>query len=111
MGLSLSAYLRALFRGRPGYYRIIVFVVTSHPFSQSSAKTTSEKAGLWVSSGLNALPEDIASQDYTSAHRCTALIYEFKRTGTQQAEFVDPSEITGAIHLEKSGLLAALKKR
>jgi hypothetical protein len=111
MGLSLSAYLKALFRGRPGYYRIIVFVVTSEPFSQSGAKTTSKEAGLWVSSGLNALPKDIASRDYTSDHRCTALIYEFKRTGTQGAEFVDPSEITGQIHLEKSGLLTALKKR
>jgi hypothetical protein len=108
---SFSAYLTALFRARPGYYRVIVFVVTSKPFSQSNAKVTSEEAELWISSGLNTLPEDIASRDYTSAHRCTALIYEFKRTGTQHAEFVDPSGITGQIHLEKSGLLAALKKR
>jgi hypothetical protein len=108
---SFSAYLTELFRARPGYYRVIVFVVTSHPFSYSSAKVTTEDGRLWISSGLNALPEDIASRDYTSAHRCTALIYEFKRTGTQHAEFVDPSGITGQIHLEKSGLLAALKKR
>jgi hypothetical protein len=108
---SFSAYMTALFRARPGYYRVIVFVVTSHPFSQSSATTTSEEAGLWVSSGLNALPENIASRDYTSAHRCTALIYEFKRMGTQHAEFVDPSKITGQIHLEKSGLLGAFAKR
>jgi hypothetical protein len=108
---SFSAYLTALFRARPGYYRVIVFVVTSHPFSQSSAKVTSEDAGLWVSSGLNALPEAIASRDYTSAHRCTALIYEFKRMETQPAKFVDPSELTGQIHLEKSGLLAAFAKR
>jgi hypothetical protein len=105
---SLSAYLTALFRARPGHYRVIVFVVTSHPFSQSSAKVTPEEVGLWVSSGLNKLPEDIGTRDYTSAHRCTALIYEFKRTGGQHAEFVDPSEITGQIHLEKAGLLTAL---
>ena len=108
---SFSAYLTALFRARPGYYRVIVFVVTSHPFSQSSAKPTSDDVELWATSGLNALPEGIASRDYTSAHRCTALIYEFKRTGTQHAEFVDPSEITGQIHLEKSGLLAAFNTR
>ena len=108
---SLSAYLTALFRARPGYYRVIVFVVTSHPFSQSNTKVTASDIRLWVSSGLNALPENIASRDYTSAHRCNALIYEFKRTGTQQAEFVDPSELTGQTHLEKSGLLAAFAKR
>ena len=108
---SFSAYLTALFRARPGYYRVIVFVVTSKPFSQSNAKVTSEEAELWISSGLNALPEDIARGKYTSAHKCTALIYEFKRMETQPAKFVDPSEITGQIHLEKSGLLAALKNR
>ena len=108
---SLSAYVSALFTARLGFYRVIVFVITSHPFSQSTAKPTSEEAQIWESSGLNALPEAIASRDYTSAHRCTALIYEFKRTGTQQAKFVDPSEITGQIHLERSGLLAALTKR
>jgi len=108
---SFSAYLTALFRARPGYYRVIVFVVTSKPFSQSNAKVTSEEAELWISSGLNALPDDIARGKYTSAHKCTALIYEFKRMETQPAKFVDPSEITGQIHLEKSGLLAALKHR
>jgi tetratricopeptide (TPR) repeat protein len=108
---SLSAYMSALFTARSGFYRVIVFVVSSQPFSQSTAKPTSEEAQIWESSGLNALPEAIASRDYTSAHRCTALIYEFKRTEGQHAEFVDPSEVTGQIHLEKSGLLAALKKR
>ena len=108
---SFSAYLTALFRARPGYYRVIVFVVTSKPFSQSNAKVTSKEAELWISSGLNALPEDIARGEYTSAHRCTALIYEFKRLETQPAKFVDPSELTGQIHLEKSGLLAAFAKR
>ena len=108
---SFSAYLTALFSARPGYYRVIVFVVTSKLFSQSNAKVTSEEAELWLSRGLNALLEDIARAEYTSTHRCTALIYEFKRMETQPAKFVDPSEITGQIHLEKSGLLAALKKR
>ena len=107
---SLSLYLTALFRGRPGYYRVIVFVVTSQPFSQSSAKITSEEAGVWISSGLNKLPEKMANQEYSPAHTCTALIYEFKRPEGQRAKFVDPSEVTGPIHLEKSGLMAAFAK-
>jgi hypothetical protein len=107
---SLSLYLTALFRGRPGYYRVIVFVVTPQPFSQSSAKITSEDAGAWVSSGLNKLPEKMTNQEYSPAHTCTALIYEFKRIEGQRAQLVDPSEITGPIHLEKSGLMAAFAK-
>jgi hypothetical protein len=107
---SLSLYLTALFRGRPGYYRVIVFVVTSQPFSQSSAKITSEDAAVWVSNGVNKLPEKIANQEYSPAHTCTALIYEFKRPEGQRAQLMDPSEITGSIHLERSGLMAAFRK-
>jgi hypothetical protein len=33
---SLRTYLRALFLAAPGYYRLVVFVVTPHPFSQSA---------------------------------------------------------------------------
>ena len=107
---SFSAYLTALFTARPGYYRVIVFVVTSHPFSQADAKATSEEAQVWVSSGLNALPEDIASRDYSSAHNCTALIYEFKQTG-KHTKLMDPSQLTGKTHLNKAGLMAAFAKR
>ena len=107
---SFSAYLTALFTARPGYYRVIVFVVTSHPFSQADAKVTSEEAQVWVSSGLNALPEDIASRDYSSAHNCTALIYEFKQIG-KHTKLMDPSQLTGKTHLNKAGLMAAFAKR
>jgi len=108
---SRGAYLTALFRARAGYYRVIVFIVTSQPFSQSNDKVTSEDSRRWISSGLNKLPEEIGNQEYSPAYRCTALIYEFKRTETKPAEFIEPSHITGQIHLERSGLVAALKKR
>ena len=39
-----------------------------------------------------------------------ALIYEFKTLGGGEATFVEPSEITGQMHLEKSGLLSALSR-
>ena len=107
---SLSSYLTALFTARPGYYRVIVFIVTSHPFSQSSVKITSEEVDQWLSGGLNRLPENIGSREFTPMHQCTALIYEFRRTAGQRAVFVDPSEITGEVHLERAGLLAALRQ-
>ena len=80
---SLHAYLERLFKASPGYYRIIVFIVTSQPFSQSNTKVTAADAHLWVSSGLNRLPDEVASRPYSPAHACTALIYEFARVGTQ----------------------------
>ena len=77
---------------------MIVFVVTSRAFPQRDVKVTSEQSRAWVSSGLNKLPEEIGNQEYSVAHSCTALIYEFKQTGNG-AELIDPSQIPGKTHL------------
>jgi hypothetical protein len=106
---SLCSYLNALFTAQPGYYRVIVFVVTSQAFPQRDVKVTSEQSKAWVSGGLNKLPEKIGNQEYSAAHGCTALIYEFKQTG-KHADLVDPSQITGKTHLDKAGLMAAFAK-
>jgi len=103
---SLGSYLTALFTAQPGYYRVIVFVLTSQAFPQRDVKVTPEQSKGWVWGGLNKLPEKIANQEYSSAHSCTALIYEFKQTG-KHAELLDPSQITAKTHLEKAGLIAA----
>jgi tetratricopeptide (TPR) repeat protein len=105
---SLGLYLNALFRARPGYYRVIVFIVTSKAFSQSNTKVSEADARLWISSGLNKLPEEIGNQEYSPAYSCTALIYEFKKTG-KHADLIE-QRISGETHLQKSGLLAALAK-
>jgi hypothetical protein len=108
--VSLGWYLNALFKARPGYYRVIVFVVTSKAFPQRDVKVTSEESKQWISSGLNKLPEEIGNQEYSAAHSCTALIYEFKQTG-KHAQLMEPSQITGKTHLDKAGLMAAFAKR
>lgn len=106
---SVEAYLRALFRARPGHYRVIVFLVTDQPFEQEGPKVTSKQAALWVASGFNKLPRDVGEQPLSEDHSCTALIYEFSRVGGGEPTFVEPSQVTGELHLQKSGLLAALR--
>lgn len=109
---SLSAYLVALFKApRAGHYRIIVFIVTPHPFTQSNVTITAAEAQAWISTGTNKLPEEVAKQDYSLRHDCTALIYEFKGSKVKKAEFVDPSEISAETHLVKAGLIAALSQQ
>jgi len=107
---SLSSYLNALFSARAGYYRVIVFIVTSKAFPQSPESVTAETSRQWVSSGLNKLPEEIGNQGYSAAHSCTALIYEFKQTG-KHADLLDPSQIPAKTHLDKAGLMAAFAKQ
>lgn len=107
---SITSYLSALFRARAGHFRVVVFVVTNHPFGQTDAKVSSDQATSWVKKGLNQLPKKIGDRDYTDDYTCTALIYEFETLGGGQSRFVEPSEITGRTHLEKSGLLSALAR-
>lgn len=107
--VSIKAYLRALFKAPRGHYRVIVFIVTPHPFSQGNTELSASGAAELVSKGTDALPEAIGNREYSSNYKCTALIYEFKGTG-QKAKFVQPSEITSQMHLQNAGLLAALSQ-
>lgn len=107
---TLAEYLRRLFLGTPGYYRVIVFVVTPHPFSQSAARLTPEQANSWLVGGFNRLPDEVASLSYTDAFASTALIYEFARpTANDEPSLTYPGALTGRVHLERSGIWRELQ--
>jgi hypothetical protein len=108
---SLGAYLRALFTADPGYYRIVVFIVTDTLFSESDRSVSPEEARSWVAKGLNALPESIASQPYGPAVISTALIYEFEREAGSEPQALVPSPVDAHAHLVGSGLWSALGGR
>jgi hypothetical protein len=106
---SLSEYLKALFTANVGHYRIIVIVLTPHPFSQSDAKVTREEALSWIPKGANQLPSSIAERAFTPDFACTALIYEFEELHAgDAATLVTPSNLSGRDHLMKSNVLSAL---
>src|SRR6185295_13884748 len=76
---ELSAYLAALFKASPGRYRVIVFIATPHPFSQSDDSVTSSDATDWMREGVDQLPVEVGQRHFDNP-KCTALIYEFTRT-------------------------------
>jgi len=104
---SLGAYLRALFTAPAGYYRIIVFVVSSQPFAQAAEGVSRDDALAWLHEGLNRLPDSIASALYTERHDVTALIYQFEQPGRQDALLVLQGGPTGREHLERAQLWGA----
>lgn len=105
---DLRSILRALFTANPGYFRILVFVATPHPFSQSDQEVRREEAVAWLREGVNRLPDAVARQPYAPAFRTTALVYEF-----EQPESGDPQLVSGRLtartHLQRSGLLSAIE--
>jgi hypothetical protein len=106
---SLISYLLALFRAKPGYYRLIVFIVTDNPFAQSDKAITSSKAVEWLHSGLNILPPFVREIPYSPNFVCTAMIYEFKSEGDESIpQILLPSHLDAATHLSQSGIWAAL---
>jgi hypothetical protein len=110
---SITDYLRALFLARPGYFRVLVFTVTPQPFSTSGPPVTSAEAIVWLQTGFNRLPEEIAEIAVASApFACTALIYEFERAAeSDPAHVLLPGRIEARAHLEQSGLLRELERR
>lgn len=108
---SLQEYLRALFTANPGYYRIIVFIVTSHPFSQSKARVSHSEAMDWLRGGLNILPSSIGENVYTDDYNTTALIYEFELLEVSaKPNLKVPGRLGGQTHLEKSKLWNSLER-
>ena len=108
---TIAAYLKALFLSKPGYYRVIVFVVTPHLLTQSSVDTTPEEAKKWLSGGHNRLPGSIGNMEFLETYTCTALIYEFERQAeSEEPRFRQPGRIPGHLHLVKAGIWRSLEQ-
>jgi hypothetical protein len=100
-------YLKALLKGVPGYYRVIVFIVTDTPFRASGERPTEAQATEWVSSGVNVLPRAIGDLPFTRDVNCTALVYEFTRkpgADSDATQFDIPGRLDAMTHLVKSGI-------
>jgi hypothetical protein len=107
---SLRGYLEALFTAPRGHYRVIVFVVTDTPVTTQSVAVTSADAVRWIGRGHGWLPQQIATLPFVAATRCTALVYEFDRTGSRDPHLVIPGRLMGRDHLLGAGLWAALER-
>lgn len=102
-------HIRALFNAPPGFYRVIVFVVTDQDFAAGEREPTSREARTWISSGALRLPASVGAQPYTAEHYTTALIYEFERPADlTEPRMRTPSTSQGQVHLERTGLWQAL---
>lgn len=106
---TLSEYLKALLTAPPGYWRVIVFTVTSVPFSATGARRRFSIVRRWARSGVNHLPEEVRRVEYGEKHRVTVLIYEFeKRDQRDEPLTLETGRHTARHHLERAGILAGL---
>jgi hypothetical protein len=109
---SLKEYLTALFFGNPGYYRVIVFIVSSQPFVGADVEVTRDEAVSWLSGGMNVLPKSIGEREFSGDHYCEALIYEFEQPdiGDSAVIRMSPNCIDWYTHMSGTRLLEELTK-
>lgn len=94
-------YFITLIAGKTGRFRVIAFIVTDRPFSRDGNALTFEEGSGLMGGGNPSLPDEFAAQLFTDRHRCTALIYEFTKTGaTSKASFIKNSSLPATTHLQ-----------
>ena len=109
--LTFKQYIQALFKANKGLFRVIVFILTPHPFSQTGLKVSREKAIEWLNAGLNVLPSSIGDIEYSKKYNCHALIYEFEKLSTDKAaKIIVPGYLEGRTHLVKAKLWSYWEK-
>jgi hypothetical protein len=108
---SLSDYIRLLFTAEPGHYRIIVFIVTHKPFSESETGVDRDEAMSWVRSGWKVLPETVTVIPFKDPYYCTAFIYEFlQKAPGNEARLDVPGLLSADEHLVQAKIWSALQR-
>src|SRR5581483_3458597 len=107
---DLAWYIKALFFGRPGYYRVIVFLVTDLPFGQGEVLTETKAKELLRGEEVNIDNNHLADLSFNSNFKYNSLIYEFEKSETSQSPFFRETSVVGTarMHLEGAHLLSAL---
>ena len=102
---SVKDYLGGLFTSRPGYFRIIAFVVTNVPFNDIG-HTLNEADASALLNGPAVLPGPIAAKPLLPKTVVTALIYEYQKTSVDRDSPAVPihSAVSAQTHLERAGL-------
>ena len=101
---SMADYVKALFWGRKGYYRVIAFVFINQSFAASGEAPDEGVANNWISSGANDLPAVIKNHS-SEGFKCTALVYEFELTDQcTNATFLKKAKKTARTHIERTGI-------
>ena len=110
--MTLLEFVRALINAQPGYYRVIVFIVTNQPWSRTGTQPTGVEADRWLAEGFTWLPESIGKLPYGPDYRTTALVYEFRKASKDaKATLLEPSLTSADDHLKKAGISEWLSRR
>ncbi|MCI4645727.1 MAG: hypothetical protein MRY64_13185 [Hyphomonadaceae bacterium] len=110
---SLGGFIRQLIGAPPGYYRQIVFVATTRPYEAENLAPPPSREDLdqmVENADAQALPESMAAEPYTPAHKLHVLIYEFEKRRDEDPMQLMPSRLAGVTHVEAAGIYDGLSE-
>ena len=108
---DLSSYISALFTSKPGHFRVIAFIFSTQPFTQTAKEMSKDTAAILIHRGATGLSPKIEDFPVPESFNCNALIYEFEQKSMNSlAVFKDPSSVNGKNHLVKSKIWGELVK-
>ena len=109
--VNFLTYIRNLFWVPPGYYRMVVFIVTDQRFEAIGDPIDRDSAVSFLKRGFNDLPDIYADMIYSKRYRTTALIYEFlKDQQNKVARVITPGRLDAYSHLNKIGWYTAAER-
>lgn len=110
---SISAYIRALFGATVGRFRLLVFITSSQPFSQSEERIDLAEGLAILREGTNVLQPVLADAPYTDDHRVTVLVYEFEKVRADADSRTSvrlTSRFDASSHLTRAGVQPELER-
>jgi HEAT repeat protein len=103
--LSLSDYVGRLFYERPGYFRVLAFVVTPQVVTGFGPGEVPD-----LSLGAPSLPQELGRAPLKGMN-AYVMVYSYRRERGGNAEPLRSSGLSALTHLTKSGVLAILQQR
>jgi HEAT repeat protein len=104
---NLGDYIGQLFSERPGYFRVLAFVISTEKYRPQDPSTNPLPS---ISEGATELPGEIAAASFRNK-RAYVLVYSFKRFRGGAVTDFKLSGLSALTHLERSGVLEMLKAR
>ena len=107
---SLVSYIRRLLFADPGYFRLIVFILTAEPFAATGTPLSPEQGHQLLDRGFDVVPEPTLRRTFSPEHHIVALVYEFSKEKGRDPKLVAPGKLPARTHLEKALVWAGLQR-
>ncbi|NTW54917.1 MAG: hypothetical protein HGB15_09230 [Chlorobaculum sp.] len=99
-----TACLSVLENATPGYYRVLVFIVTSAIVAPGQPSPQGAGMERPFEDGARSLPAEVIDRSFTSRDHCTALIYTFRKSGNVVMLEKSGNPEDGELQLQKAGI-------